>query len=59
MAKKIKAVKVAKRETTFILKLTDREKERIRMMAIANGMTMSAYARFVLLYGIRKEPEND
>lgn len=46
--------KLVKRENTLLLKLTDREKERIRAMAIANGMTMSAYARFVLLKGDRE-----
>lgn len=52
MAKKVKP---PKRETSFMMTLTKKEKELIRAKAVANGMTMSAYARFILL----KENKDD
>jgi len=44
-----------KRDESFMIKLDPREKEAIKKRAESMGMTMSAYARFILLQDVRVE----
>lgn len=43
------------RKTALMVMLSDDEKEKIKSKANAQGMTMSSYARWMLLAGEKKE----
>lgn len=47
------------RKTALMVMLSDVEKEKIKSKANAQGMTMSSYARWVLLAGEKKEDTQD
>ena len=47
------------RKTALMVMLSDVEKEKIKLKANAQGMTMSSYARWVLLEGEKKEDTQD
>ena len=52
---------MAKRERNgaLVVMLTESEKSTVRGEAEAHGMTMSSYARWVLLKGANREGEQD
>lgn len=47
------------RKTALMVMLSDVEKEKIKSKANAQGMTMSSYARWVLLAGEKKEAKQN
>ena len=47
------------RKTALMVMLSDDEKKKIKSNANAQGMTMSSYARWVLLAGEKKETTQD
>lgn len=47
------------RKTALMVMLSDDEKEKIKSKANAQGMTMSSYARWMLLAGEKKEAKQN